>query len=176
MEKYQKLVKACQVAFQKFSDPDFRGQFFSSHLRDNFEQVEKLQFLIFMQNSISGPIPESRGLNIGYNEFSGTLPESFGGLSNLEVLIYGNRLKGVVSEFHFAILTKLNIIGASGNSLILKVRPDWIPPFQLEALDLSSSHLGSQFPMWIKSQKRMEYLVKNSNFWYHSFLVLELIV
>ncbi|PON62450.1 LOW QUALITY PROTEIN: LRR domain containing protein [Trema orientale] len=123
-----------------------------------------LVFLSLGGNMLSGPIPTSLGklsalevLYIDGNRLNGSLPESFGSLSNLEQLyISKNLLEGVVSEIHFANLTNLRDFYASGNSLMLRVSPDWIPPFQLTAIELRSWSLGPHFPMWLKSQK---------NFW-----------
>ncbi|XP_062094846.1 receptor-like protein EIX2 [Humulus lupulus] len=98
-------------------------------------------------------------LSLRNNMLSGSLPESFGCLSSLHVVdITDNLLKGVVTEVHFSNLTNLWDIYASGNSLTLKVSPDWIPPFNLTTLDFRSWGLGPMFPNWLKSQKQIKYL------------------
>ncbi|KAH7854105.1 hypothetical protein Vadar_010156 [Vaccinium darrowii] len=63
---------------------------------------------------------------------------------------------GVLSEFHFANLTSLEVFDASGNQLVLRVIPNWSPPFQLKAMSVRSLHLGPQFPMWL--QKGFRYM------------------
>ena len=73
------------------------------------------------------------------NQINGTLPQSCGLLSKLESLyIDSNMLEGVVSEVHFANLTRLTLLYASQNRLTLNVSLDWIPPFQLNSLVLGS--------------------------------------
>ncbi|XVF29510.1 hypothetical protein REPUB_Repub15cG0129000 [Reevesia pubescens] len=98
-------------------------------------------------------------LNLSNNKLKGNLPESLGRLANLEMIdFFDNLLGGVVHETHFANLTKLRSFDGSGNSLILKVHPDWIPPFQLEFLRLESWNLGPQFPTWLRSQNKLDLL------------------
>jgi hypothetical protein len=65
---------------------------------------------------------------------------------------------GVVSEVHFANLTKLTELLASPNRLTLEVREDWIPPFKLIVLLLGSWNLGLKFPSWLCAQNHLEYL------------------
>lgn len=57
------------------------------------------------------------------------------------------------SEVHFANLINLKSFSAFGNLLILRVSPDWFPPFNLNLLEIGSWNLGPQFPKWLKSQK-----------------------
>ncbi|XP_044473178.1 receptor-like protein EIX2 isoform X2 [Mangifera indica] len=46
---------------------------------------------------------------------------------------------------------------------LCSLSPNWVPPFQLEALALGSCHLGSQIPLWVFSQKSLIYLdISNS--------------
>ena len=116
------------------------------HLGDELGQFKNLVELSFHNNLISGPIPMSIGnlsslrlLRLSDNQFKGTLPQHFGQLSKLEKLyIESNMLEGVVSEVHFFNLTRLSRIFAFGNQLTLEVSHDWIPPFQLEMLNLRS--------------------------------------
>ncbi|KAG6714463.1 hypothetical protein I3842_05G203700 [Carya illinoinensis] len=123
--------------------------------------VDSLQFFEISSNRFTGPLPESIGnfsnlvnLGLGGNNFTGPLPESFGNLSNLEMLnVSGNSLTGVISEAHFSNLFKLKRLFLGLNSLILKFNYDWIPPFQLSVISLSSCRLGLAFPKWLQSQK-----------------------
>ncbi|XP_058208255.1 receptor-like protein EIX1 [Rhododendron vialii] len=89
-------------------------------------------------------------------EFNGTLPESLGRLVKLEGLfISNNSLEGVVSDVHFANLTRLCNLDAGGNSLTLNASKNWVPSFQVERLILDSWKLGPQFPLWLPSQMKL---------------------
>ncbi|KAK4575903.1 hypothetical protein RGQ29_026742 [Quercus rubra] len=149
----------------------------SGHLTDELiGQFINLVQLSLRNTSISGPIPESIGnlsslkfLDLAKNQLNGTLPHSFGQLSKLESLnIDFNMLEGVVSELHFANLTRLTQLHASQNQLenqlTLEVSHNWIPPFQLYQLGLRSWNLGPKFPSWLCSQKHLWHLdISNTN-------------
>ncbi|GLU15825.1 hypothetical protein SLE2022_322850 [Rubroshorea leprosula] len=134
----------------------------------NFKILRELDL---SKNSISGSIPKSIGelssltsLYLSQNKLKGNLPKSFGQLSNLKIFdMSDNFLEGTLSEKHFFNLTKLLVLNANGNPLILKVDPGWIPPFQIQDLELRSWHLGPQFPHFLSSQKHLTYLdISNS--------------
>ncbi|GER46343.1 receptor-like protein [Striga asiatica] len=120
-----------------------------------------LQRLRLENNKLMGNLPERIGklvnlteLYIRNNILTGNLPESIGKLVNLTELYIGNNmLEGVVTETHFANLSNLKSLRAFGNHLSLKVNPNWIPPFKLEALSLRSWDLGSRIPLWLETQK-----------------------
>ncbi|KHG11139.1 brassinosteroid insensitive 1 -like protein [Gossypium arboreum] len=61
----------------------------------------------------------------------------------------------VSTETHIGNLPKLKVFQASKNSFVLRVSPDWIPPFELELLGLRSWNVGSMFPLWLHSQKHL---------------------
>ncbi|CAL5364063.1 unnamed protein product [Camellia sinensis] len=136
------------------------------HLPDDLGQFKNLAYFSIHGNFISGPIPMSIGrlsslitLDLSNNQLNGTPPQSLGQLAKLERLyISYNLLKGVVYDIHFANLTRLYILDASGNSLTFKASDSWIPPFQIEVLRLSSWQLGPQFPLWLQSQGKLHEL------------------
>ncbi|XP_028105210.1 receptor-like protein EIX2 [Camellia sinensis] len=142
------------------------GNHLSGHLPDEFEQFKILRYFKLSDNLLSGSIPATIGrlasleiLELQRNQLNGTLPQSFGQLSKLKTLdVSNNSLEGIVSEVHFTNLINLRKLYASGNQLTLKVSPNWIPPFQLKEVKLASWHLGPRFPMWLQSQKGLEYL------------------
>ncbi|WCJ39051.1 Receptor-like protein EIX2 [Euphorbia peplus] len=135
----------------------------SGHLTDDLSYFKNLTTFRISYNSISGSIPLSLGemtslsdLDLSNNRLNGSLPVSFGKLSKLErVDISGNKLEGEVSHLHFTNLTRLYIFIASGNNIALRVTPNWIPPLQLEVLELGSWHIGSQFPNWVRRLKQL---------------------
>ncbi|KAL5722587.1 hypothetical protein ACHQM5_006093 [Ranunculus cassubicifolius] len=115
-------------------------------------------------NRLSGPIPSSLGtllnlrvLDLGLNKLNGSVPTSLGLLVNLEFLSLGNNsFTGVVSQTLFENLSSLKKLNMGYNSLTLKISSDWIPPFQLREVRLSSCQLGPRFPLWLQTQKEIE--------------------
>nr|XP_043613861.1 receptor-like protein EIX2 [Erigeron canadensis] len=93
---------------------------------------------------------------------------SLGQLSKLKKLkFFNNLLTGVVTEAHFANLSSLKSLNdkrrskdlKEGNNLTLELQlSNWIPPFEIEWLDLEDWCLGPRFPFWLQSQKYLEYL------------------
>ncbi|GAU46791.1 hypothetical protein TSUD_268520 [Trifolium subterraneum] len=65
-------------------------------------------------------------------------------------------LSGMVTEDHFSKLSKLKILLMSENSFTFNVSVNWIPPFQLQSLDMGSCALGPSFPTWLKSQSKIQ--------------------
>ncbi|XP_073002084.1 receptor-like protein EIX2 [Typha latifolia] len=122
--------------------------------------IPKLTVLNLAHNSLSGNISKSieklSSLEVLYlqsNELSGDLPESLGQLHRLTILnVSSNFFTGVVSEAHFAKLSRLKALYMSFNSLSLKVSSNWVPPFQLDHIYMSSCQLGPPFPSWLHTQ------------------------
>ncbi|XP_072970805.1 receptor-like protein EIX1 isoform X2 [Typha angustifolia] len=115
----------------------------SNNLQGNLsnwlQQMTNLKYLDLSNNSLVGPVP----LGIG-------------SLQNLNMLdLSSNSLHGVVSEAHFANMTKLNGLKLSSNSLIISMGRSWIPPFQLTTLALGSCRVGPQFPAWLRWQRQI---------------------
>ncbi|XP_044473228.1 receptor-like protein EIX2 [Mangifera indica] len=100
------------------------------------EVVESLDFrltnLFGALNNQLGLFKNLKSLLLDYNSISGPIPRSLGQLSSLEILLLtNNQFNGTLSEIHFNNLTRLTVFGASRNSLMLKVGPQWRPPFKL---------------------------------------------
>ncbi|PON84843.1 LRR domain containing protein [Trema orientale] len=129
-------------------------------------QLENLIELSLVDNLLTGPIPDSlhllqklRTFDLSQNRLNGTLPTSIGQLPSLYFIdVSSNYLTGVVNETHFLKHTELRFLDLSLNSLILDMGSNWVPPFQTSVLDMSSCHLNSPFPAWLKSQESIVYL------------------
>ncbi|CAA0831140.1 disease resistance family protein / LRR family protein [Striga hermonthica] len=142
-------------------DLELSGNQLSGHLPHQFGEFRSLRSLSLDYNSFSGVIPDELGnllslenLSLHNNKLRGNLPESIGKLVNLRMLwIENNMLQGVVTETHFANLSNLKVLYASGNHLSLKVNPNWIPPFKLESLYLGYWDVGSdsRIPLWLET-------------------------
>ncbi|XP_042942796.1 receptor-like protein EIX2 [Carya illinoinensis] len=125
-------------------------------------EVHSLDWLIHLSSLTHldmGWVNLSQNFQISNNRFTGPLPESIGNLSNLKTLaVYNSSLTGVIHEAHFSNLIKLKELYLGLNSLILRFGDDWVPPFQLDFISLSSCRLGSAFPKWLQSQKNYYWL------------------
>ncbi|XP_065620578.1 receptor-like protein EIX2 [Quercus suber] len=119
-----------------------------------------IEELYLDNNQIMGSFPDLtifpslRVLFLSSNHLSGTIPESLGEQSNLEILyIDSNPFVGVISEAHFSKLTKLKIFYAYNNSLVFNFSSNWVPPFQLEQLYIMNCQVDSGLPKWLQTQK-----------------------
>ncbi|PIA44538.1 hypothetical protein AQUCO_01700262v1, partial [Aquilegia coerulea] len=155
------------LKFLDLSDNSFEGR-----IPTSLTKLFALQVLDLRQNQLSGEIPMSFGtlsnlktLFLSYNQFNGTIPTSLGQLSHLTYLrLDANNFHGVVSELHFARLSKLKELALSDISLSIKIISSWVPPFHLESLLLDSCDLGTQFPNWLQKQTGLYDLdMSNSN-------------
>ncbi|KAH7662936.1 Leucine-rich repeat protein [Dioscorea alata] len=140
---------------------NLRNNNLTGNLSDWLVNFKRLDTLDLGHNSLNGPIPVSIGklsalkyLMLTANGFNGTLPESIGQLSELILLdLSFNSLDGVVSEFHFANLSKLEQLSLASTSLAFRMNSSWIPPFQLKLIGLRLCKLGPKFPSWLRTQK-----------------------
>ncbi|KAG6655343.1 hypothetical protein CIPAW_05G209800 [Carya illinoinensis] len=122
--------------------------------------LKNLESLDLSRNQLCGEIPMSIS-NISFlsqldfnNRFTRPLLKSIGSLSNLQMLdVYENSITRVITEAHFSNLFKLKKLYLDFYPLNLRFSYDWVPPFQLDVISLSSCRLGSTFLMWLQSQK-----------------------
>ncbi|KAK4571389.1 hypothetical protein RGQ29_029987 [Quercus rubra] len=130
----------CTLRELYLSSNNFNGQLVE--LMDNLSGCAKdsLEVLDLSKNHITRLLPNFsifpslKNLNLSENELNGTLPKSIGNLSNLELL------------------------NLSSTSLSLKFSLDWVPPFQLDRIYLTSCNLGPTFPNWIQTQRKVSFL------------------
>ncbi|GFQ01226.1 LRR receptor-like serine/threonine-protein kinase fls2 [Phtheirospermum japonicum] len=154
------IANLCRLQKLDLGDNKLHGEVSDAfgNMSDCF--LRSLQFLYLYTNQLSGHLTQQFGEFKSLQDLDLTgnsLSENVGKLSNLiEFDISDNMLEGVVSETHFAHLSKLKFLYASRNHLIFNVSPNWIPPFKLEMLRLGSLNLGSgtQIPSWIETQKK----------------------
>ncbi|PON74283.1 LRR domain containing protein [Parasponia andersonii] len=164
LEESQYCVSSSPLTSLQYMD--LSNNQLSGRLPEFLSQLENLVELMLNNNKLHGPVVDSlyllqklKKLDLGKNRLNGTLPKIIGQLSELSILDIGsNCLGGVVTERHFLKHAKLERLDLSFNSLKLDVGLNWTPPFQLRFLELSSCHLGSSFPSWLKSQKNIEVL------------------
>ncbi|XP_073306769.1 receptor-like protein EIX1 [Primulina huaijiensis] len=129
----------------------------------NFSCLSKLYL---SDNHLKGDIFEFVGammslevLDLSHNNITGLLPESVGRLSKLELFdVSFNLLEGSISESHLSELHHLKKLDLSYNSLVLNLTTEWIPPFQLDFLDLAYCSMGPRFPIWVQTQSEVSYL------------------
>ncbi|OAY67163.1 Receptor-like protein 12 [Ananas comosus] len=130
-----------------------------------------LQTLYLSDNNfignLSGWLEQMNSLTyiyLGSNLLSGSVPAGVWKLPNLISLdLYNNSLEGVVSDVELSYLRKIQYLDLSFNALIVRVRDDWVPPFQLKEIFLASCQLGPNFPTWLKSQSQLEELDLSKN-------------
>ncbi|GKC26966.1 leucine-rich repeat protein [Tanacetum coccineum] len=146
---------------------DLSSNQLNGSLPNSIGRLSLIKELRLSYNQFNGSLPESIGrlslltkLDVSYNQLAGSLPNSIGQLSKLEELHFSsNFLTGVVTETHFVKLVHLKYLIGGGNNLTLRPRlANWIPPFQLESLNLNSWGLGPEFPLWLQLQKDLVYL------------------
>ncbi|KAG1362576.1 receptor-like protein EIX2 [Cocos nucifera] len=105
------------------------------------------------RNSVQG----LRALSVGYNNLSGTIPQTLSQLSTLQGLdLASNSFTGHLTEDHFANLTRLYYLDLSYNSF--QVSRHWVPPFNARYVEMCSCHLGPKFPTWLQTQTNLESL------------------
>ncbi|KAD2804579.1 hypothetical protein E3N88_37956 [Mikania micrantha] len=168
-------LQALNLAFNNLSGPipKFHAQLTILQLAYNQlsgcipESLGKLTTLreIILDSNMFTSLPLSIGrltslkvLSVSSNLLNGTIPNSIGQLTNLDLLdVSNNSLQGVVSEDHFANLSKLKyLIANSNNNLVFNISREWIPPFQLKIVRLGSCKIEDGFPKWLRTQRELD--------------------
>ncbi|KAK2441388.1 receptor protein EIX2 [Trifolium repens] len=108
---------------------------------------------------VIGQLPNIRHLDLSDNQLKGSIPSTVGNLSSLHYLSIGsNNFSGQISENTFAKLSHLYILELSYLNFVFQFHLDWVPPFQLRALDMENTNVGPNFPSWIYTQKSLRHL------------------
>lgn len=140
-------------------------------LPDIITRFSSLKELYLDDNKLDGALPDNVGnlsslavLNLARNKLTGSLPQSIGLMSGPKVLdVSSNSFNGFISEIHFLKLSKLKFLTLSFNSLSLNFSSGWIPPFQLNTINLRCCKLGPSFPVWLQTQRNSSHLdISNS--------------
>ncbi|KAF6997963.1 hypothetical protein CFC21_014133 [Triticum aestivum] len=160
------LTSLCRLRIFELAGNDVQGDV--TVLIDRLPKCSwcQLQVLRLGHNSITGSLSDwisnvtsLTTLDLRFNKLTGPLTTGIGMLSNLIYLNLGyNQMDGLITQGHFAKLTELRHLHLSGNSFTMELNSDWIPPFTLQSLGLTSSYLGPRFPQWLKSQKNISFL------------------
>ncbi|QCD94733.1 LRR receptor-like serine/threonine-protein kinase FLS2 [Vigna unguiculata] len=116
-------------------------------------------------NQINGTLPDFsiftslKGLYLYINKLNGEIPKNIQFPPQLEKLhMYSNYLRGVLTDYNFANVSRLRELYLSDNSLALEFTQNWVPPFQLFFIKLRSCKLGPTFPKWLKTQNKFYYI------------------
>ncbi|KAJ7949587.1 putative Leucine-rich receptor-like kinase family protein [Quillaja saponaria] len=130
-----------------------------------FGNLRHLSSLDLRSNELSGPLPDFiglpslRSLYLSHNQLNGTLPSTIEQLSSLTSLFLdSNSFNSVITEAQLSKLPNLLSLEVSHNFFSFNLSSEWIPPFQLQRIGMSSCILGSNFPKWLKYQKALVYL------------------
>ncbi|XP_020081719.1 receptor-like protein 12 [Ananas comosus] len=127
----------------------------------------KLEMLLLESTNLQGNLSKNwlqdlTGLNtldLHNNTLNGSIPPSIGKLEKLVHLdLSYNSFGGVITEDHFARLTRLETLILSGNPLTITVDPTWVPPFRLEVAYFGYCKLGPHFPAWLQGQSTISML------------------
>ncbi|XP_014621695.1 receptor-like protein EIX2 [Glycine max] len=121
-----------------------------------------LEQLYLGMNQINGTLPDLsifsslKLLNLDENKLNGEIPKDIKFPPQLEELVMqSNSLQGVLTDYHFANMSKLDFLELSDNSLLaLTFSQNWVPPFQLSHIGLRSCKLGPEFPKWLQTQNQ----------------------
>nr|GLL32326.1 receptor-like protein 12 isoform X3 [Ipomoea trifida] len=165
---FQGLIPNCLGNLTSLISLDLGNNQFEGSIPNSLSNLCRLQVLDLSGNKLTDFITtvlsdcllhSLKGLLLYSNNFRGQLPKRLYQYRNLERLILSsNSFSGVLSEFHFSKLNKLDSLKISGNLFVWNVSSNWIPPFQLGSIEMDSIRMGPDFPHWLRTQKNVQLL------------------
>ncbi|KAJ0577345.1 putative non-specific serine/threonine protein kinase [Helianthus annuus] len=165
---YNQLDGPIPTLLGRITELDLSHNQLNYSIPESFRSLAALTYLNLESNQLTGPIPASLGrlatlktFSMSSNLLNGTIPTLVGQLTELEFLdVSNNSLEGEILEAHFSNLSMLKYLDLSSNrNLTLNVSRQWIPPFQLRTIRLSSCKISDEFPKWFQTQKKLDELV-----------------
>ncbi|KAJ0520011.1 putative non-specific serine/threonine protein kinase [Helianthus annuus] len=165
---YNHLMGPIPTFLGKLTELFLSGNDLSGSIPESIGRLASLTALSLYGNKLSGTIPDSIGqlsklqfLDVSSNRLIGSIPVSIGQLSKLSSLdVSYNSLEGEIYESHFANLSMLKEFNVASNiKMTLNFSREWLPPFQLRDIDLSSCKIGNGFPQWLQNQRKLHRLV-----------------
>ncbi|KAL4194665.1 hypothetical protein AMTRI_Chr05g69650 [Amborella trichopoda] len=115
----------------------------------NLENLRELHLTDSQLNGTIGNLSMFHVLDVSRNQLSGMLPENIGNLSMLHELdVSYNNLRGMVTVAVFARLVNLESLNLSRNLFVLNF-PPWIKTqWRLQYLDLRNASISGTLPSW----------------------------
>ncbi|KAJ0970055.1 hypothetical protein J5N97_022932 [Dioscorea zingiberensis] len=110
-------------------------------------QISGLQWLLLSKNYLNGSIPKNLG-------------QSFPGI--IKLYLAENHFSDVLTQIHFANLTKIEYLDISSNTLELNVSSNWVPPLSLRIIVFANCQMGPRFPAWLQKLENV-YVLDLSN-------------
>ncbi|KAH7690693.1 Non-specific serine/threonine protein kinase protein [Dioscorea alata] len=152
------------------SDLNRLREIFSGCIKNSLEELywtnlKSLKTLDLSVNSFYGSfiqfqLPSMQELSLGGNQLNGTIPKYLGQLfpKLVKLDLSYNNLAGILTEAHFDNLTKLEFLHINSNAFELILRPEWVPPLELNKLDMSDCKVGPKFPSWLQKLNNISYI------------------
>ncbi|XP_021726833.1 LRR receptor-like serine/threonine-protein kinase FLS2 [Chenopodium quinoa] len=161
------IGKLCSLQFLELSYNNLTGDLTDVIQILSVCSYKSLRFFSLENNHFGGSIPNnietfslSRQLYLDGNQLNGTISQGIAKLSMLETLrLSTNSLIGTIFDSHFANLSSLRNLYLSENPrLLVNISVDWLPPFQLDTIYLSSCKVGPHFPKWLQTQTQISWI------------------
>ncbi|KAK2387387.1 receptor protein EIX2 [Trifolium repens] len=154
------------LTYLDLSSNNIHGEIPSSLLN-----LQNMRFLDLSQNQLKGSIPDGIGqleniqhLDLRINMLSGSIPSTLGNLSSLNYLsLSNNNFSGEISKLTFSKLSSLDSLDLASLNVVFHFDFEWVPPFQLQSLELSNTNQGPNFPSWMYTQKSLQKLDLSSS-------------